>query len=122
MTNGTPLNDPCLIEVEGRLDALAAPALEARLRGLYTQGCRIIVMDMAALQYISSSGLRVLLLAQRRQQSIGGRLALRAVPPQVWKVFCMAGFDRIFTPWPTDPAAPWPPAPPTPSASPAGAA
>jgi len=118
MTTINPPDNTCLLEVEGRLDAMTAPALEARLRELIAAGCRLMVVDMAALQYVSSSGLRVLLLAQRRLQSVGGRLMLRAVPPNVWKVLCLAGFDRIFSSWPADPAAPWPPAPP---AAPSGA-
>lgn len=121
MTSANLSDNSCLIEIEGRLDAMTAPLVEARLREMYAQGCRVMVVDMAALQYISSSGLRVLLLTQRRLQSVGGRLMLRAVPPNVWKVLCLAGFDRIFTSWPANPDAPWPPTPPHPTPAPNGA-
>ena len=59
-TNGSEL----AIALEGRLDTTTSPKLEAELKQSIT-GVTGLTIDMAALEYISSSGLRVLLSAQK---------------------------------------------------------
>jgi anti-anti-sigma factor len=80
---------------EGRLDALTAPDLDARLRALPDGARRIIAIDLSKVTYVSSSGLRVLLIAHRRQQQGGGRLLVRHPAPKVWQVIQLCGFDQI---------------------------
>jgi len=53
------------------------------------------VIDLARLEYIASSGLRVLLLTQKRALGSGAGLRLINVQPQVHDIFRYAGFDRI---------------------------
>jgi anti-anti-sigma factor len=85
-----------VIAPSGRIDALVAPALDAELAAA-SQAGQTLVVDLAAVAYVSSSGLRVLLLAHRRQAAGGGQLLLRNVAPQVMRVLAMAGFDRILS-------------------------
>lgn len=80
----------------GRVDAAFAPLLDEQLRALHSAGAVSIALDLADVTYLSSSGLRVLLLAQRRQAAAGGRLSLRNVPERVLQVLRVAGFDRVF--------------------------
>jgi len=86
----------CVVEAEGRLDAAAASQLEAALRSLLAEGTRKIVVDLSGVGYISSTGLRVLLVAIKRARERGGDLKLCCLSPRVYDIFRMAGFNAIF--------------------------
>lgn len=81
----------------GRIDTTTAPMLERHLVALLTGGERRIVVDFSGVDYISSAGLRVLLLLARRVQEANGRLALCAMGEPVRQVFHLAGFLPLFT-------------------------
>ena len=81
----------------GRIDTTTAPALEAHLNVLLAQGTRRIVVDFSRVDYISSAGLRVMLIVARRMKESNGRLALCAFPEPVRQVFQLAGFLPLFT-------------------------
>jgi len=85
-----------VVEAEGRLDAAAASQLEADLRSLLAEGKSKIVVDMGGVSYISSTGLRVLLVAIKRARGRGGELKLCRLSPRVYDIFRMAGFTAIF--------------------------
>ena len=89
-------SDVYMLHLSGRIDANRAPKLDSELQELLKAGQRNILIDMAQVTYISSSGLRVLLLAHRRQQQAGGGLMLRNVPQRIMTVLKIAGFDRLF--------------------------
>lgn len=82
---------------DGRIDTTTAPMLEGHLNALLTGGARRIVVDFSRVDYISSAGLRVMLLAARRMKESNGRLALCAFPEPVRQVFQLAGFLPLFT-------------------------
>jgi anti-anti-sigma factor len=84
------------VALTGRLDATSAAALQARLLGLIDAGIHRLIVDLSQLDYISSVGLRVFLIAAKRLSPLGGRMVLCAVRPQVRNVFTIAGFDRLF--------------------------
>jgi anti-sigma B factor antagonist len=83
---------------EGRLDFGASAAfqqqLEQALAGAGTPPAAVIV-DCAALDYVSSAGLRVFLLAARESQRAGIGFALCALRPAVREVFDLSGFSRV---------------------------
>lgn len=81
--------------VIGRLDTTTAPALEESFRQSYT-GEKSVNMDFAELEYISSSGLRVLLQALKKIQGQGGTLTVSNINDAVMEVFEITGFKRIF--------------------------
>ncbi|ACL17234.1 STAS domain-containing protein [Methanosphaerula palustris] len=87
-------NGCSLIRVDGRLDTLTAPEFDAAGDRWISGGRQ--VLDLSGLVYISSAGLRSLLLAQRRQQSLGGTLVLAAPGGLVEEVLSVAGFDTLF--------------------------
>ena len=87
---------PCVLELVGRLDTNTSPQLEEFAGGLYDKGTNDIVVDMAACDFVSSAGLRVIVAMQKRA-SAGGSLAFRNVQPEVMDVFEMTGFDSILT-------------------------
>ncbi|MBQ7168895.1 MAG: STAS domain-containing protein [Synergistaceae bacterium] len=87
--------DTLTISLEGRLDTTTAPQLEAEVKG-GLDGVKDLVFDMAALEFVSSAGLRVLLLAQKAMNKQGS-MKIRNLIPGVLKVFDVTGFSRILT-------------------------
>ena len=87
-----------LVIPEGRLDFGAAAGFQQRveeaLAGSGTAPAAVII-DCTALDYVSSAGLRVFLLAARASQRAGIPFALCALQPAVREVFELSGFSRI---------------------------
>jgi anti-anti-sigma factor len=93
------------VALRGRLDAATSKTVEERLLGLIDSGEIRLVMDLAQLDYISSIGLRVLMLAAKRLRAAGGVIAVCALQPTVAQVFEIAGFTAIFKIFPNRAAA-----------------
>ena len=87
--NGTALE----IELEGRLDTMTAPELEAELNQSLSSA-ESLMLDFSKLEYISSAGLRVLLSAHKAMSGKGG-MKLRNVNEIVQEVFEVTGFADI---------------------------
>lgn len=83
------------VEVEGRLDTMTAPELEKALKDSI-EGVTELVLDFAALEYVSSAGLRVLLSAQKIMNKQGS-MVIRHVCETVMEVFEVTGFSDILT-------------------------
>jgi anti-anti-sigma factor len=83
------------LELEGELDAHVAGDLDQAIHGLLGRGCVRLILGFAAVSFISSAGLRVLLVAQRAAQRGGGEIRLHSLTPTVRKVFELTGFDRV---------------------------
>ncbi len=81
--------------LHGRLDASATARLEAQLKALYDVGVVDIDVVMGDVSYMSSSVLRILLLAHRRQQERAGSVSLLQVPPRVMRILTLCGFDQV---------------------------
>ena len=93
----TPLaGNVICVKVEGRLDAATVPAFEQALQRLLLEGQARLVVDLGEVNYISSSGLRVLLTARRQSRSRGGDLFLCSLRPRVKEIFEMVGFLSVF--------------------------
>jgi len=87
----------CVIP-EGRLDFDAAPGFQEaleRVLGDPGKAPGALIIDGAALEYVSSAGLRAVLLAARAAQRAGVPFALCALQPAVREVFDLSGFSRI---------------------------
>ena len=89
-------NGAAVVVLHGRVDSGSAPDLEGHLMGQVGAGEAQLVVDLASVEYISSAGLRVLLMLAKKLQSTGGRLVLCAMPESVRLVFELAGFLPIF--------------------------
>lgn len=81
----------------GRVDSGSSPELERVLLAHLASGERRLVVDLAGVEYISSAGLRVLLMAAKKLQNGSGQLVLCALPESVRMVFELAGFLPIFS-------------------------
>ena len=83
------------LALEGRLDTMTAPDLEAELNA-EADGAESLHLDFSALEYISSAGLRVLLSAHKRMADKGG-MVITGVNDVVGEVFDVTGFSDILT-------------------------
>ena len=88
--------DVMLLGIKGRLDASTANELEEKLLASINGGERRLALDCSQLDYISSAGLRVLLLAAKRLGSSNGKIVLFALKDQIKGVFDIAGFSSLF--------------------------
>ena len=83
------------IALEGRLDTMTAPELEAELNSSL-KGAESLTLDFSKLNYISSAGLRVLLSAHKTMSARGG-MKITHVNEIVREVFEVTGFADILT-------------------------
>lgn len=81
------------VALEGRLDTITAPELETALTTLL-EGVKELVLDMSALEYISSAGLRVVLKAQKVMFTQGAMTVVGA-NESILEVFEITGFADI---------------------------
>ena len=86
-------NGKLTLAVAGRLDTNTSPELEAAVK---LDGVEELVFDVAGLEYIASSGLRVLLGAQKTMSAKGGKMLVANPNEMVRGVFEVTGLDGIF--------------------------
>ena len=86
-----------ILEVKGRIDSSTAPVLGEKLSGALAIPERRLVLDLHQLDYISSAGFRVLLLAAKRADEAGSRFVLCSVSGKVRQLFDLGGFLDLFT-------------------------
>lgn len=91
-----------VVEGRGRLDASITGQLETELKDLLAENHTRLIIDLGQVNYIGSSGLRVLLTVLKTARSRGGDVKLCCLAPQVFKVFRLAGFDLIFKVYPDE--------------------
>ncbi|MBJ3776347.1 STAS domain-containing protein [Acuticoccus mangrovi] len=93
---------PVLVLVlSGRIDSATAKTLETEILGRLGQGVARIVIDLAKVEYISSAGLRVILLGGKKAKAGGGAIVLCTLQPAIRDVFEISGFLRLFEVTPT---------------------
>ena len=83
------------VALTGRLDTVTAPELEKELKASL-DGVKTLTIDMAALEYISSAGLRVLLSAQKIMNK-QGEMRVVHVNETILEIFEVTGFSDILT-------------------------
>jgi len=90
-----PDGNVLVVTVTGKLDTVTAPQYEQKIREIIDGGNLRIVVDFDQLDYISSAGLRVLLLMSKLLKAKGGKACLANVKGNVRSVFEMSGFTAI---------------------------
>jgi anti-anti-sigma factor len=80
----------------GRLDGFTSAAHEAELRALLAGDVHTLNIQLGQLEYISSAGLRVLLMTAKLAKAKGGSVALVGPSSAVREVLTISGFDKIF--------------------------
>ena len=85
------------LSLKGRLDASTSKSLEETLLDLINNANeRLFVIDFQQLDYISSAGLRVLLMAAKLLKPENGRIALTSLKDHLQEIFEITGFQGIF--------------------------
>jgi anti-anti-sigma factor len=84
-----------IVRPSGRLDGASAPALEAAILSAIDGGARRLLLDCADLTYVSSAGLRVILIAAKRLKASGGAFALCGLTWQVERILETSGFTSF---------------------------
>jgi len=90
--------------VSGRIDTGTAADAERKLTAEVRQGRRV-VLDMTLVPYVSSAGLRVVLMTAKLAKANRGAVSLFGLQSTVREVFTMSGFDKVVTICDDEPAA-----------------
>lgn len=84
------------LQVEGRVDTNTSPELQKAILEAF-QTAEKLTLDLAQVVYVSSAGLRAILLGQKTASSKGASMELTHVAPTVKAVLDSVGFSRILT-------------------------
>jgi anti-sigma B factor antagonist len=85
-----------LVSIGGSLDAYSANDVESKLNSLIDAGQVRLVVSLDKLDYMSSSGLRVLLATLKKARKQQGDIRLACLKPNIKEVFDISGFNQLF--------------------------
>ena len=88
--------DAVTLQVDGRVDTNTSPELQKAILESF-QSAKKLTLDLEKVVYVSSAGLRALLLGQKTASSKGASMALHHVAPPVKAVLDSVGFSKILT-------------------------
>ena len=84
------------VQLIGRLDTAASQEVSANLQPVIAYADKTVVLDCKELDYISSSGLRIVLTVRKAAASKGGKVIVRDINNEIRQVFMMTGFLNLF--------------------------
>ena len=99
-----PFADVVVIAPVGRIDHYSAGQLEQALTPLWEKSAidkGAMVLDFAGVEYISSMGLRVLMIAAKQMRAHDARIAIAALQPIVVEIFAISRFDLVLDVFPS---------------------
>jgi anti-sigma B factor antagonist len=85
-----------IVAIKGRLDSVTAPTLGERLSSALAAPSRRLLIELSQLEYISSAGFRVLLIAAKQAAETNGQIVLAGVSGKVRQLFDLGGFLDLF--------------------------
>ena len=88
-------DDHMLVTVETKLDVVAAKAFEAELLAKLEATTNTLYVDFSPCPYVSSAGLRAVLIGAKNAKKTNKQLILAGMNPIVRDVFKVSGFDRM---------------------------
>ncbi len=98
MTFTEERNDEVLIlGPSGRIDTENSTVLLGKITQVINGGVRNLLLDLSAVTYVSSAGLRVLVMTAKRLANSGGKLVLAGMNAQVRTIFEISGLTSILT-------------------------
>src|SRR5262245_50199368 len=86
-----------ILVLSGKLDATTAKTFEEKILQVINSGAQRLIVDLTLLEYVSSAGLRVFLLAAKQLQANDRKLALCGLQDHIRQVVDLAGFSSIFS-------------------------
>ena len=84
-----------IISAKGRIDGANATEVQGVLSGAFEPGIKLMLLDLGGLTYISSAGLRVIMLTARTLDRSGAKFAVGSPSGPIREVFQISGFDQI---------------------------
>lgn len=84
-------NQNVIITLKGRLDTMTAPQLDDEVKGIDFDEVETVTLNLKDLEYISSSGLRVILALYKNLKNKGGNLKIVNVSNTIMELFSMTG-------------------------------
>ena len=84
-----------VVTLDGSFDTQASPDVQSELARLIEQDVKKVIINMAEVEYISSSGLRVMLFIAKQLIGVNGELRICCLNETVREVFAISGFDTI---------------------------
>ena len=91
----TKIDDISIVTLAGELDGQSAPNMESQILPLVHPQCKIL-LNMSGVSYISSIGLRALLLLHRETSGNQGRIVLSDLPEMIYDTMFITGFLDFF--------------------------
>lgn len=85
-----------ILKIKGRIDTIHSSALEKEVTQLFDSGEKDLIFNCGGMNYISSSGLRVFLVAQKKAKATNGKLYLCNMQPAIQEIFRISGFSNLF--------------------------
>lgn len=86
-----------VISLSGQLDTLSSPDLEKEIMDILEKDVKKVILDGTDLSYISSAGLRLLLILQKKMSQKGGTVVLRNIQSSIMDIFKITGFNSFLT-------------------------
>lgn len=92
------IEDEILIfAIKGRLDTTTAPVADEIIRETLAKNSNRVLFDLSALEYLSSGGLRIILIAVKDVRRREGRVILSGLNPYVHEIFQVSGLTTMIT-------------------------
>jgi anti-sigma B factor antagonist len=88
--------DKFLVTLEGEFDTAAAAEVEQTLQPLYTTNGKDVIIDCTKLEYIASSGLRILISILKGSKAGGSKVVLKNLNDDIKDIFKLTGFINLF--------------------------
>jgi anti-anti-sigma factor len=95
-TNIQEIDGKYVVTLKGEMDTAAANEAEEVLKDLYKNDGKEVIFECKDLEYIASSGLRILITILKATMAKGNRVVLRNVNDDIKNVFKLTGFLNIF--------------------------
>lgn len=95
------INGATVAVITGRIDSATSKELETKMIAIVNSGIRKMIVDFANVDFISSAGLRVMLLSAKKLRQAGGKMALCCMKDTIKEVFDISGFSSIIPTFPT---------------------
>lgn len=102
LNSRTPDELTCFLEMSGEVDVYTAPELKQAIVQYADQGVKRLIINLAEVQYLDSTGLGVLIGGLKRLREADGNLVLVAPGMRILRIFEITGLDKIFDIYPTN--------------------
>ena len=89
-----------IIEISGKLDRMGSQKAQETIISAIPKDGKLI-LDLADCDYVSSAGLRVLLIAANQSEMANCRMVVTGIQPAIWEILVMTGFENVLETYPS---------------------